>query len=98
MPSSVSLLGPAVGQNMLEHENPHVVEVVGSLIEKSQAGGGFVRYRMPRLEGQKAAPKVSYVLGVPAWGWYIGAGVYVDEIEATIRARQGELGVKRCCV
>ena len=49
-----------------------------------QPGGGFFRYRFPKLGGNEPAPKLSYVTALPEWNWMIGAGVYLDEIEPVI--------------
>ena len=30
-------------------------------------------------------PKVSYVRGLPGWGWIVGSGIYVDDVDALAR-------------
>ena len=84
----LTLLGPAKGKNMWEITDQNGVKVVQKLIARAKSGGGFVRYVMPRIPGQRPAPKISYVNGVPEWQWYIGMGVYVDYIDAIIQKRQ----------
>ncbi|MFP4580791.1 MAG: cache domain-containing protein [Candidatus Sumerlaeia bacterium] len=78
----VSLSGPGQGQNMMLIEDRHGIKVVQALIEKARQGGGFVQYVMPEIDGQKSAPKLSYAQNVPEWGWYVGGGAYIDDIEA----------------
>lgn len=39
----------------------------------------------------KQAPKMSYAVGLDDWKWYIGSGLYVDEIENEIEQREKEL-------
>ncbi len=80
----VSLLGPAVGRNMLEVTDAKGVKIVKSLIEAAQSGGAFVHYVMPRFEGLRPAPKISYAREIMDWKWYVGAGLYVDEIDQVI--------------
>ncbi|MCB1820743.1 MAG: cache domain-containing protein [Candidatus Competibacteraceae bacterium] len=46
-----------------------------------QAGGGFVNYMWPKPGADQPVPKLSYVKGFEPWGWIIGTGVYVDDIE-----------------
>ena len=76
----LSLLGPAKGQNVLAVHDRDGLPVVQELIRLAQSGGGFLTYVMPDLEGaRRSAPKLSYVAGIPDWGWYVGAGRYVDE-------------------
>ncbi|MFW5699032.1 MAG: ATP-binding protein, partial [Planctomycetota bacterium] len=87
----VSLVGPARGTNVFAHGPEPAARVMRTLIERAHAGGGFVRYRMPGLDNQREAIKSSYVLPVPEWGWYIGAGVYTDRIDAAIADQRERL-------
>jgi len=45
-------------------------------------GQGQVGYLWPKPGTEKPLPKVSYVIGFPEWGWVIGSGMWVDDIEA----------------
>ena len=47
-------------------------------------GQGFVDYTWPRsgVATDPAQPKLSYVKAFPSWGWVVGSGVYVDDIDA----------------
>ena len=49
-------------------------------------GGGFVDYLWPKPGFAVPQGKISYVKAVPAWGWVIGSGAYVDDIESRLRA------------
>ncbi len=84
----VSLSGPAVGKNMLEVTDAGGKKIVREMIGISRIGGGFLEYSMPRLDGHRPAPKISYTRGVPAWQWYIGTGQYIDDIEQEIAAQR----------
>ncbi len=75
---------PATGRNMLEAKDANGVYIVRELIKKAKSGGGFVEYIMPSLEGVQSKPKLSYAAPVHEWSWYVGAGVYIDEIDTTI--------------
>ena len=75
---------PATGKNMLATRDANGLFVVKELIKKAQAGGGFVQYVMPMLGGVQSKPKLSYAAPIPEWKWYIGAGIYIDEIETVI--------------
>ena len=79
---------PATGKNMLETKDANGVFVVKELIKKAKAGGGFVQYIMPMLGGVQSKPKLSYAAPIPEWEWYVGAGVYIDEIEKVIAESQ----------
>jgi signal transduction histidine kinase/ActR/RegA family two-component response regulator len=80
----LSLTKLAKGRNMLEIQDANGLFVVKELINQAKSGGGFVRYVMPRFKGQRPAPKLSYVVGIPEWRWYIGTGEYIDNIEAAV--------------
>ncbi|KAB2926815.1 MAG: response regulator [Dechloromonas sp.] len=87
--NGTALSGPGTGRNMLTVSDPNGVMIVQELIRLARQGSGFVKYQMPKIDGQRPAPKISYARGLPKWEWYIGTGVYVDDIEKLIAdARQ----------
>ena len=45
-------------------------------------GAGFMEYQWPKPGVDAPQPKVSYVAGYEPWGWIIGSGVYVDDVQA----------------
>jgi methyl-accepting chemotaxis protein len=60
------------------------------VVDKS--GKGFVTYNWPRpKEGggvtEELFPKLSYVMKFEPWGWLIGSGIYVDDIDAAVSQR-----------
>jgi two-component system NarL family sensor kinase len=34
---------------------------------------------------KQVAPKLGYVVAVPAWNWMLGTGIYLDDVEQTLR-------------
>ncbi|MFO1326696.1 MAG: methyl-accepting chemotaxis protein [Rubrivivax sp.] len=50
-------------------------------------GKGFVAYQWPRPGSEHPVDKVSYVQGFEPWGWIIGSGVYVADLQAVQRTR-----------
>ena len=80
----VSLTYPIQNKNMYNVQDKNGKFIVRELIERAQSGGGYVEYVMPKLKNERNTNKISYVLGVPDWQWYVGAGVYVDDIEDEI--------------
>ncbi|PZQ54236.1 MAG: chemotaxis protein, partial [Phenylobacterium zucineum] len=56
-----------------------------AMTQVAQAKGeGFVEYQWPKPGRDAPQPKISYVKLLPAWGWVIGSGVYVDDIQAAV--------------
>jgi len=80
----LTLSGPAKGKNNWEVTDVNGIKVVQKLIGLAKKGNGFLEYVMPKLDDKRPAPKLSYVVGVPKWKWYVGTGIYIDEIETAI--------------
>ena len=54
-------------------------------------GDGFVDYKWPKpVKGglTKEQPKLSYVKYFSPWGWVIGTGVYIDDIELAVKNKR----------
>ena len=51
------------------------------------SGSGFLPYMWPKPGSQTPVDKISYVKAFAPWGWVIGSGVYVDNVNAVIQAR-----------
>jgi methyl-accepting chemotaxis protein len=48
-------------------------------------GAGFVDYLWPKPGSEKPVEKLSYVKGFEPWGWIIGSGVYLDDVNAIFK-------------
>ncbi|MUM77885.1 response regulator [Pseudodesulfovibrio sp. F-1] len=69
--------------------DPDGVKIIQLQHEKALLpGGGFLEYLWNKLDGAAPSPKIAFVRGVPEWGWIIGSGFYVDEVESEIAARR----------
>ncbi|UCV06942.1 cache domain-containing protein [Dechloromonas denitrificans] len=78
--------GPFVFTDGKKHILQAVAEVVG------QTGHGYVTYLWPKAQAggsrsQQGFPKLSYVKEFAPWGWIVGSGIYIDDIDAAVRAR-----------
>jgi methyl-accepting chemotaxis protein len=56
------------------------------------SGGGFVSYSWPKPGAAEPQPKISFVKGFAPWGWVIGSGVYLDEVNAALRSMTIRIG------
>ncbi len=74
------------GKNRWDEKDGNGVYQVRSLIEAGQKGGGFVAYSIPRASSDVPAPKLSYCMRFAPWGWIVGTGVYIDDLETIFRA------------
>ncbi len=55
------------------------------IISTARNGGGLVRYLWQKPSSQQTVPKLGYVTLMPGWDWVVGTGLYLDDIENTLR-------------
>jgi methyl-accepting chemotaxis protein len=53
-------------------------------VVKSQ-GAGFYSYLWPKPGFEQPVAKISFVKGFTPWGWIIGTGIYLDDVDAVFR-------------
>ncbi|MEP3275980.1 MAG: cache domain-containing protein [Stappiaceae bacterium] len=71
------------GKNLKDLEDPNGKKLFPEFVRIVKAdGAGFVDYEWPKPGSEQAVPKLSYVKGFAPWGWIIGTGVYIDDINA----------------
>jgi methyl-accepting chemotaxis protein len=62
-----------------------------------RAGKGYVTYQWPKPKQgggatEETFPKLSYVMKFAPWGWVIGSGIYIDDVDQIFRSRAATLG------
>ena len=62
-----------------------IAKAFQDIVDKQQAG--FVNYQWSRSDEDNPVPKLSYVRGFEPWGWKIGTGLYLDDIDAAFYER-----------
>ena len=60
---------------------------------KSDPAGGFVEYMWPKPGHEEPIRKVSYVKLFEPWGWIVGSGIYVDDVEAIFFEEMALMGL-----
>lgn len=73
-----------VGRNLWELRDGSGNATIQRLIAQAKAGGGFVRYTWEKPSSGKIAPKLGYVVVLDRWGWMLGTGIYLDDVESTL--------------
>ncbi len=60
-----------------------------------EQGAGYITYMWQWMDNPaRIVPKISYVKGFEPWGWVIGTGVYIDDIQQEIQtARRNVIAV-----
>ncbi|WP_322062122.1 cache domain-containing protein [Paraburkholderia sp. J63] len=73
-----------VGQDLWNLRDPQGALTIQQLVSAASHGGGFVRYMWHRPSTGKLAPKLGYVVALPRWGWMVGTGIYLDDVDSTL--------------
>jgi len=74
------------GKDLADNRDPNGVAIFVEMARVSkERGEGLVRYMWPKPGQPEPSPKISYVKLYPQWGWIVGAGVYVDDVESSLR-------------
>ncbi len=70
------------GQDLSQNADPNGKLLFVEFVAVVQASGeGFVDYLWPKPGSDEPQPKLSHVKGT-SWGWIVGTGVYVDDLDA----------------
>lgn len=54
------------------------------ILNTAQQGGGIVQYDWQMPSSQQKSTKISYVAPAERWGWTIGTGVYMDDVDESL--------------
>ena len=74
-----------VGRDLWDLTDARGQPTIQKLVAAAQSGGGFVRYMWDKPSTHQSVPKLGYVEPIPQWGWMVGTGLYLDDIEQTLR-------------
>lgn len=71
------------GQDLSKAKDPNGKELFNEMVRVAQRqGAGLVDYQWAKPGKEDPVPKISYVELFKPWGWIIGTGIYVDDVEA----------------
>ena len=74
------------GKDISQFKDPNGKMFFTEMVKVVKADGqGFVDYKWPRPDSKEPVPKISFVKSYTPWGWVVGSGVYIDDIDAAIR-------------
>jgi methyl-accepting chemotaxis protein len=80
------------GLNKKDLQDANGKYLIQEIVKAGLAGGGFIEYWFPRAGQTTAEPKLSYAAQFAPWGWVIGTGVYIDDIDTAFRKNATVLG------
>jgi two-component system, cell cycle sensor histidine kinase and response regulator CckA len=84
----LSLTGPVKGKNLLSILDDEKVKNFKQLENLFKSGGGFLTYDLPDLGKFRSGKKLSYIKSIDDWKWFVGAGVYIDNIDKLIKEKE----------
>ena len=80
------------GRDISQTRDPNGKALFVEMVKVVQSQGeGQVDYMWARTSGGTPVPKISYVKGFTPWGWVVGSGVYVDDMEAAITSMRHQV-------
>ncbi|MBO6560809.1 MAG: cache domain-containing protein [Nisaea sp.] len=75
------------GQDVSGLEDPAGTFVFREFVNAVKSdGAGFVNYLWPKPGFEQPVEKTSFVRLLPGWGWVVGSGVYLDDVQAEFRS------------
>lgn len=80
-----------VGQNLWNMRDSSGTYVIRELLARASEGGGFQRYLWPKPSTGRIERKLGYAVELPRWGWMLGTGIYLDDVDLAAARLRGNL-------
>ena len=82
------------GQDLSTMKDPDGKFLFNDMADLARKQGyGQVDYRWPKPGSEDPVPKTSYVELFQPWGWILGSGVYIDDVQKEFRAQLVRAGI-----
>lgn len=73
-----------VGRNLWNLTDLNGNPTIQRLINRAKSGGGFERYLWEKPSTHKVESKLGYVVMLDRWGWMLGTGIYLDDVDGAL--------------
>lgn len=74
------------GKDLSKHQDPQGKLLFVEFVRVAkESGAGFVDYLWPKPGSDQPVSKISYVKLYKPWGWIIGSGIYVDNVQKDMK-------------
>ncbi len=74
------------GKDVSGYKDPDGNALFVEFVKVARASGsGYVDYLWPKPGAEKPVAKTSYVMLFKPWGWVIGSGIYIDDVNRIFR-------------
>ncbi|GLZ86480.1 sensor kinase [Metapseudomonas resinovorans] len=78
-----------VGKELIGMKDRNGLPVIQALLDSAERGDGYQLYAWEKPSTRQVTEKLSYVVMLDRWGWMLGTGIYIDDVEvATLKSRQ----------
>jgi two-component system, NarL family, sensor kinase len=72
------------GKDLWTMRDPEGALPIQDLTAAAARGGGYVRYMWHRPSTGRLEPKLGYVVPLERWGWMVGTGIYLGDVNTTL--------------
>ncbi|WP_417687281.1 methyl-accepting chemotaxis protein [Roseibium sp.] len=76
-----------IGKDLSDLTDSNGTRIIDGLVANAKAGGGVLLYQWPRAGSDVPIDKWGWGEGFEPWGWMMGTGVYVDDLETSYRSQ-----------
>ncbi len=74
------------GKDLKDFKDPNGKKLFVAMVDiVKKDSAGFVNYLWPKPGHNDPVPKISYVKGFQPWGWIIGSGIYLDDVDTLFK-------------
>ncbi|MCP4132132.1 MAG: PAS domain S-box protein [bacterium] len=82
-----------VGKDLSTYTDPEGKRVFAEVAEVVQRDGeGYVDYMWQwKNDPSRIVPKISYVKGFAPWGWIVGTGIYIEDVQLEIASMRKKI-------
>jgi methyl-accepting chemotaxis protein len=82
------------GRDLSQNADPNGKKLFVAFVDEVRRNGaGFVDYEWPKPGSTEAVPKISYVKGFEPWGWIVGTGIYIDDLNVIYWVQAVDFGL-----
>ena len=69
------------GKPFIDSKDANGFNYIPKMIEMAKATGGHIFYYFPKAGSTTPERKVSSVVGYQPWQWFVGTGIYLDDVD-----------------
>ncbi len=81
------------GKGFIDSKDANGFVYIPKMIELAKSGGGHIFYWFPKAGSTVPERKVSSVVGYDPWQWFVGTGLYLDDVDQAFQKTLKELAL-----